>query len=95
MTQVTRAQLAAQRQKDEEQTRLRIEQHDRKVKDRTVTEDEYEDLVSRPNLNHETNLVQAKSVEEAIVGLQEIGISKDKPAVVSGHFLLWRPVLFL
>lgn len=78
---VTRAQLEKQRQKDQEQLKLRMEQNDRRVKDRTVTEEEYDELVSRPNLNRETDLVQAKSVEQAIVGLQDIGIAGKKEPV--------------
>lgn len=51
---MTRAQLEKQRQKDQEQLKLRMEKNDRRVKDRTVTEEEYDEVVSRPNLNRET-----------------------------------------
>lgn len=57
---VTRAQLAQQKEKDQEQLKQKIEAQNRRDKDRTVTEEEYEALVTRPNLNHETDLVQAK-----------------------------------
>ena len=79
---VTRAQLEKQREKDQEQMKQRIAQNDRKTKDRTVTEDEYDSLVSRPNLNHQTDLIQANTVDSAIAGLQEIRVA-DQPAVVS------------
>ncbi len=51
---MTRPQLEKQRQKDQEQLKLRMEKNDRRVKDRTVTEEEYDEVVSRPNLNRET-----------------------------------------
>mmetsp|Transcript_7294 Transcript_7294/g.26439 ORF Transcript_7294/g.26439 Transcript_7294/m.26439 type:complete len:236 (+) Transcript_7294:260-967(+) len=76
---VTRAELERQREKDELERKARMEQHDRKVKDRTVTEEEYDELVSRPNLNREADVVAAKSVDEAISGLQSIGLAKQAP----------------
>ena len=46
---------------------------------RTVTEEEYDELVSRPNLNREADVVAAKSVDEAISGLQSIGLAEQAP----------------
>jgi len=70
-----------ERRKEKEQAlqKQKFEEQDRKLKDRTVTEEEYDELVSRPNLNHETDVIQAKSVEEAISGLQDVGLAEQAP----------------
>jgi len=77
------ARLEKQKQKDQEQLKLKIEQETRKVRDRTVTEEEYDAMVSRPNMNHETDVIQAKSVEQAISGLQSAGLADQ--AVIDPH----------
>ncbi|QDZ20562.1 coiled-coil domain-containing protein [Chloropicon primus] len=80
---VTKFELEKQKQKDQEQLKLKIEQETRKVRDRTVTEEEYDAMVSRPNMNHETDVIQAKSVEQAISGLQSAGLADQ--AVIDPH----------
>ncbi len=78
---MTRAELERRKEKEQAALKQKIEEQDRKVKDRTVTEDEYDVMVSQPNLNHETDVVQAKSVEEAISGLQDVGLAEQAPVV--------------
>lgn len=80
--QVTRAQLEAQKQIDLEIQKQQMRKREQEKK-HTVTPEEYEEVVSRPNLNREEDLLIARGVDQAISGLSEMGIADPAASPVS------------
>ena len=71
---VTRAQISRQQEADQKEREGRVAELRLKQK-REVTEEDYARMVDSPNLNRESDLVHAKSVEGALDGLATLGIS--------------------
>ena len=71
---MTRAQISRQQEVDQKAREGRLAELRLKAK-REVTEEDYAKLVDSPNLNRESDLVHAKSVEGALDGLATLGLS--------------------
>ncbi len=71
---MTRAQISQQQEADQKAREGRLAELRLKAK-REVTEEDYARLVDSPNLNRESDLVHAKSVEGAWDGLATLGLS--------------------
>ena len=71
---MTRAQISRQQEVDQKAREGRLAELRLKAK-REVTEKDYAKLVDSPNLNRESDLVHAKSVEGALDGLATLGLS--------------------
>ena len=72
---VTRVQLNVQREADAKDRTIQM-QKKKLVDSRTVTAEEYDSIVSRPNLNHAEGVVEARGVDQAIAGLSDVGIGE-------------------
>lgn len=71
---VTRAQISRQQEADQKEREGRVAELRLKQK-REVTEEDYARIVDSPNMNRESDLVHAKSVEGALDGLATLGLS--------------------
>ena len=71
---MTRAQISRQQEADQKEREGRVAELRLKQK-REVTEEDYARIVDSPNMNRESDLVHAKSVEGALDGLATLGIS--------------------